>query len=143
MYYNCLAVDGFDKFKNFCYKCNLASPHIQNVLVAALYLSINIGFKKIYLVGADHSWMQNVFVNKRNVLLTSDEHFYDKESTNAKPWYKDAAQTDTFKMHEIMLAMYKTFSGYYVLKEYAKLFNANIYNCSEISYIDAFERRKL
>ena len=143
VYYNCLPVDGFNKFKNFCYKYNIASPHIQNVLIAAIYLSINIGFKNIYLVGADHTWMKNIFVNEKNVLLLCDKHFYDNESINAKPWYKDGEEIDTFKMHEIMLAMYKTFSGYYVLKEYAKLFNANIYNCSEISYIDAFERRKL
>lgn len=141
-FYNSLPIKGFTKFKYFCLKKNFASPYIQNVLVAAIYLAINMGFENIYLVGADHSWIENITVNDDNVLLQSDKHFYGKISS-LKPIYKDSTELSPFNMHEFMWAMYKVFYEYHVLQQYAEYLSVHIYNCSEKSYIDAFERRRL
>ena len=50
-------------------------PFSQNVLVAAIYISLNLGYKNIYLLGADHSWAHDVSVNDDNQLCLNDRHF--------------------------------------------------------------------
>ena len=70
------------------YKANKAMPPIQNVLVAGVYLAINIGFSKTFIFGADHSWHENIFLID-NMLHLKDTHFYDKEDPVGIPWYKD------------------------------------------------------
>ena len=143
-YFNYTVFKGFESIAHFLYKKNLAMPQSQNVLVASLFLSVNIGFKKIYLFGADHSWHQHLHVNKENVLCVKHIHFYeDLEEVEYVPFYKGAHLKETFKMHEIMTTLGKTFYGYDIMNNYAKSSNTCIYNASEISFIDTFNRLKL
>lgn len=37
------------------YKENKMLPIMQNVLVGCIYIAINLGYKKIFIYGADHS----------------------------------------------------------------------------------------
>ena len=46
-------------------------------------------------------------------------------------------------MHEILTTLGKTFYGYEVMNRYAKSCDAEIYNASEVSFIDSFKRYKL
>lgn len=143
-YFNYSVFNGFPSIAHFFYRKNLAMPQSQNVLVAAIFLSINIGFKKMILVGADHTWHQTLHVNDNNILCFKDAHFYEnEEKANYIPFKKGAHLTETFRMHEIMTTLGKTFYGYEVLKKYADNCGVDIYNASEVSFIDAFERKKL
>jgi hypothetical protein len=45
------------------------------------------------------------------------------------------------KLHEILHKFYLTFKGYHEIKEYALKNNSVIYNLTEGSFIDAFERK--
>lgn len=143
-FYNYTIYKGFEKIGFKLYKLNLAMPQSQNVLVASIFLCVNLGFKKIFILGADHTWHQDIIVDENNVLCTRHIHFYDsKETVNIKPFYKGLHLKETFRMHEIYTAWAKVFFGYTVLYKYAKHRNSKIYNASEVSFIDAFERKTL
>jgi hypothetical protein len=143
-YFNYTVFKGFDGLAHFFFNKNLAMPQSQNVLVASLFVTINIAFKNIYIVGADHTWHENMHVNYDNQLCIKDQHFYDNEQhITYRPFYKDEHQSETFRIYEVMTALGKTFYGYEILRKYAENNNAVIYNASEISFIDAFKRIKL
>jgi hypothetical protein len=143
-YFNYTVFKGFERTAFRFYRKNLAMPQSQNVLVAALFLAINNGFRKIYLTGADHTWHQNLHVNEENILCIKDVHFYEQEEKiNYRKFFKDEHKVDTFRMHEILATLAKTFYGYEVMSRYAAYCNAKIYNASDVSFIDSFERIKL
>lgn len=143
-YFNYTVYNGFKGLGNWLYSKNYAMPQSQNVLVASLFLSINIGFKEIYLFGADHSWHENLYVNDDNILCFKDTHFYDGQTKiNYRPFYKGIHLKETFTMNEILITFSKIFYGYEVINKYAKHCNANIYNASESSFVDAFKRIKI
>jgi hypothetical protein len=119
-------------------------PQSQNVMVASIFLSLNIGFKNTYIVGADHSWHQTLHLDDTNILCIKDTHFYeDEEKVKYRPFNKGTHLKETFKLHEIFTAWAKVFYGYIALEEYSKYKNCKIYNASEVTFIDAFERKKL
>ena len=119
-------------------------PQSQNVLVASTFLAINTGFKEINIVGADHTWHEHLHVDENNVLTNKQFHFYDnEEKITYVPFKKGMHLSETFKVHEIFATWSKTFYGYFVLQNYANSRNCKIYNASEITFIDAFERKKI
>lgn len=143
-FYNYSIFKGFQSLANYLFKKNLAMPQCQNVLVASLFLAINIGFKNIYFIGADHTWHENLIVNQDNILCIKDVHYYDEGAEiKHKPFYKGLHMKDTFKVAEIFETWTKVFKGYGVISEYSKYTNTNIFNASEVSFIDSFERRKI
>jgi Protein of unknown function DUF115 len=143
LYYNYIVFKGFTKVAHYFFKQQWAAPQSQNVLVVSLFLSLNIGFKKIYLLGADHTWHQNLHVNEKNQLCLKDIHFYeDGKQVNYRLFFKDIHQKETFTMSEIFNTLSKVFYGYDTIKKYSKKCEANIYNASEVSFIDSFEKKK-
>ncbi|MDF2438587.1 MAG: hypothetical protein K0Q95_2963 [Bacteroidota bacterium] len=144
VFFNYTVFRGFSSIGNFLFRKNLAMPQSQNVLVAAIFLTINMNFKKIYLFGADHTWHQSLHVNDENVLCIKDVHFYDSnEKISYRPFYKGMHRNDTFTVHEIFMTWAKVFSGYFTVRHYGESRDCKIYNASEISFIDAFERIKI
>ena len=138
--YNKVSAMGFPFIRNFFYKHNLAIPKAQNVLIPTLILALNLGYKKIYLFGADHSWHENLVLTEDNTLCFKDVHFYDdKEIINLIP-IKDNITKENVKVHQEFFAFYMTFRIYFYIKEYAKTKNASIINASSRTYIDAFDR---
>ena len=119
-------------------------PQSQNVLVASIFLAMNIEFKKIIIAGADHTWHQNLHLDEQNILYIKDIHFYNnEEKINYRPFNKGLHINETFKIHEIFALWAKAFYGYIALEDYAKYKSCKIYNASEVTFIDAFERLKL
>jgi len=142
-YFSTIEARGPKFLKNTMLKLGLVSFPIQNVLVAAIFLALNMNFKKIYLVGADHSWHEDLYMKNDNVLLLKDVHFFDKKKPVLKPFYKNRNEESIFRMNEIFAALARTFNGYILLEEYSQVLKAKIYNASDKSYIDAFERYKI
>lgn len=139
--YNNFEFRGFNNMRNFFYKKNLAIPKPQNVLIPSIIIAINSGFNEINILGAEHSWTQNLFVNEKNEVCITDSHFYDKENIKMTPWRNLSG--DVYKMGEILIDLARMFDGYYKLRDYANYCNVKVYNCSEYSFIDAFERKTL
>ncbi len=143
-YFNYTVFKGFENIAHYFYSKNLAMPQAQNVLVASLFLGINMGFQKIILVGADHTWHQTLHLNDKNEVCVKHTHFYEQEEKlNYVPFYKGAHSKEIFRMDELFFTWAKVFWGYLMLNDYAKKQKVKILNASEISFIDAFERIKL
>lgn len=143
LFFNTTEIHGFEKIVRGCYKYNLGMPQLQNVLVGAIYLAINIKYKKIYIIGADHSWLNDMFVNDRNQVCLLPNHFYGeaaKEKNSANVWLK--CYGEPYRMDEILVDLSKMFKGYHLLNQYASSMATKIYNLTPNSFIDAFERKQ-
>jgi hypothetical protein len=137
-YFNYIVVSGYDKFKFYMYKKGFGMPQCQNVLAASLFLSINRGYKEIYLFGADHSWHQQISVASDNKILLLDQHFYN---TEGKALTINAQNKQTTA--DVFYSLYKAFKSYVILNSYAIYRNCTVYNASEVSFIDAFQQKKI
>ncbi|RZJ63326.1 MAG: hypothetical protein EOO47_28675 [Flavobacterium sp.] len=103
-----------------------------------------MGFKETYLLGADHTWHENLVVNNDNVLCIKDVHYYDRnQEVNIKPFYKGLYTKETFSVAEIFENWMKVFKGYEAIAKYATYCSSSVINASDISFIDAFERREI
>lgn len=142
-YINTTEVDCVTPLRYWLYRKNLAIPPMQNVLVAGIFVAINLGFKTIYVTGADHSWHESFYVSENNVLYLKNTRFQDKEVMHLSPFFEDAAEMRPYKMHNLYAALSRMFKGYLELEEYSQKVESKIYNASEKSYIDAFERYKI
>lgn len=144
-YINTTPIEGSQKFRHFFYKHNLAMPLAQNVLVATLFLAMNMNYRKIYLVGADHSWHEDIHIDRNNRLLMKYIRFQDKSrgKVESKPFYFDAEEKIPYNIANLLRDLSRMFRSYLELEEYAKNIGAKICNASAKSFIDAFERRNL
>jgi len=139
-YYNVTYVDGFYWFREIMYKYQLGMPRVQNVLIPAIMIAIRLGYKNIYLWGADHSWLSEIKVDENNNVLVCQKHFYDEESAT---YQKMRKLNGTRKLHEVLYKFMHTFKSYHYIEEFASKNNINIYNATPNSYIDAFKRIKM
>ena len=140
-YFNHTPIDSteiYTYFRYFLYKYNFGMTPANNVLVAAIFLAINLGYKQIFLFGADHSWHEEISVGFDNILRIKQEHFYDQREAHV-PVYK-AGHGEPSRIYEFFECLFYAFKGYILLEEYAIQRGAKIYNASSKSYIDAFER---
>lgn len=115
-------------------------PRPHNVLIPGVFMSINIGFNQIFLVGTDHSWLPLISVNENNDALINQQHFYDEGQTQKGQMYRNSQPR---RLHEILEKFMLSFRAYFDLKEYAETRCVKIYNCTPGSYIDAFERKDI
>ncbi|NJK83306.1 MAG: hypothetical protein HC912_05290 [Saprospiraceae bacterium] len=116
-------------------------PRPHNVLIPALMISLNAGLKNIFIVGADHSWLEELTVNDKNEALLHQKHFYDQASSKQDYMYQLGKRPR--RLHEILEKFMLSFKAYFDIKEYAISIGASIWNATPVSYIDAFERKPL
>ncbi len=143
--FNSTKVGGSTKAREWFYKKGLGVPSLQNVLTAGIYLGIQMQFEKMYLLGADHNWFLNLHLADDNTLYIKDEHFYDGQAeVKLKPLvsYKDNKTVKT-TISQVFLAFHKAFNTYELLAGYARRRGCKIYNISNPSFIDAFERKNI
>jgi len=139
-YINTTEVYGPKNIRHFFYNLDLAMPSAQNVLVMAVFVAIKLGFDKIYLAGADHSWHENIEISKDNILYMKYSRFHEKGKVKHTLFYEDPGETKPYQMHNLFRDLSRMFKSYIELEEYSKELNTKIYNVSPKSYIDAFER---
>lgn len=131
---------GFEGLRDFCYKKNIAMPLAQNVAVAALYLSLQAGYKKIRLYGADFSWTETLCVREDNIICQRDIHFYeDGEKVTLSPVL--AVKGKPYRMHDYLHDLMNMFHSCWDIRLYADSIDAEIINMSTHSFIDAFKRK--
>lgn len=121
------------------YRFGLGCPQVQNVLIAALFMAIQEGYKEIILLGADHSWHETLVLDRLNKVCLKDKHFYNQEA-RLVPFSIGCGESRTFTMSEAFYAIGRMFEGYRKLESYSKHVGAKILNASSITYVDAFER---
>lgn len=140
-YYNVTPIEGFPFIKHLFFNNRLGLPRPHNVLIPSLMIGIWEGYSEIAIVGADHSWLGEIHVTKENVALVNQKHFYDEKKS--KPQLMKNYAMQQRKLHEILYGFYLSFRSYWDIKKYAESKKVKIYNCSEVSFIDAFERKEL
>ena len=143
--FNYTVFKGFPNIAHWFYNKNLAMPQSLNVTITALFLGVNIGYKEIFLVGADHTWHENLHMSYENILHTKVTHFYENDSEiKLVPYYISGIPANgTRKAHEFFDIWSRTFYAYHLINDYAIAHNCSVLNASEVSFIDAFKRIKL
>jgi len=148
-YFNNIPIEGFTGFRNWGFKNNLGMPRPHNVLIPSLVISINMQYKKIFLAGADHSWLKEINVTEDNVTLLRQKHFYEKQASFVKSVYSNGKEQPMYyggsknvrPLHDVLEKFYFTFRSYWEIKKYAAKQNVSIFNLTKDSYIDAFDKK--
>ncbi|GJM28680.1 MAG: hypothetical protein DHS20C17_13150 [Cyclobacteriaceae bacterium] len=138
VFYNNTPIEGWKWFRHLCFRMNLGMPRPHNVLIPCLTHTINMGYRRIYLWGADHSWLSEISVDQKNQVLINQKHFYDSKTSVGKPL--DKRGVGQRNMPELLTKFVHAFNGYFVLREYAESLGITILNATPGSFIDAFER---
>ena len=139
--FNRTRVDGWKPVRHCLYRRQAGMPPPQNVLIGTLMAAITIGYKKIIVVGADHSWHQGLELGMDGILNSAENHFYDKQ-----PWkvaYQHAETRELITVSEFFHELYRTFGSHQLIRKFADSKGVTVINASRITFIDAFERRAL
>lgn len=138
--FNAVGVEGFAWFEKLAYSSRLGMPRPRNVLIPAIMCGIALGYTTIYIVGADHSWMQTLHVDDRNHVVSVQPHFYqDDEKERARVY----AEYQGYHLHDIIRSFYVAFRAYHRIAAYAGGRGIHILNATPDSFIDAFQRAPL
>lgn len=138
--FNFVGVEGASWLRNFAYSRKLAMPRPRNVLIPSIMSGLWMGYRNIYITGADHSWTKTLDVNERNEVVSIQPHFYSDNDAEHK---RVASVYKNIRLHELLLSFHIAFKAYFDLEAYARHIGANLYNATPGSFIDAFERRSL
>ncbi len=141
VYFNRTPIEGFKWFCHLVFKNGLGMPRPHNVIIPSIFLAINLGYKKITLIGADHSWLPETTVNQNNEVLVCQKHFYDENEAIPEGMIK--INKGSRKLHEVLEKWMISFKSYFILKAYAESRDVKILNATPNSYIDAFDRQDL
>lgn len=133
-------IDGNQKIANWIMRNNWGLPRPHNVLIPSLVIAINMGYKKVFVAGADHSWMPYVRVTQNNQVVMVQKHFYDSKEAEEKAMYNASSKGFDRKLHEVLQKFTYAFKSYFVIDAYAKSEGCEIVNLTKGSYIDAFKR---
>jgi hypothetical protein len=139
VYFNYVIFGGFDWLRFWIYKKDWGMPQCQNVLIASVFRCINLGYKKIYLLGADHTWHESIRLDENNEIIADDSHFYGNKTYQINQL---VSQEESYMARQF-LSLHKAFKGYEVLARYAQYRGTKVLNASKRSYIDVFEKIKL
>lgn len=139
-YFNPVGTEGFKWLTDMAYRTGRGMPRPRNVMIPAIMIAILLGYKEIYLAGADHSWMKTLSVDEQNRVISVQPHFYkdnDEETERVTTTYMN------YRLHDIVNSFYVAFKAYHEIAAYANRHGINIYNATPGSFIDAFERHPL
>ncbi len=139
--FNPTPVEGVQWFNHLLFKRNLGMPRPHNVIIPSIMVALNMGFKKIFLIGVEHSWLPTISVNDNNEVLFRNKHFYDPDKIKDHRMYRLGLRPRM--LHDVLEKFMLTFRGYVLMAEYAAVKKAKIFNCTPGSFIDAFERKKI
>ncbi len=129
--YHSTLIHGFTGFRNYMFRNNQGVPSTNNVIIPAMLLLSNIGYKTIYLYGAELSWTKTMDVDINNgKMFFKDSHFYD----SGKMRYFDKGGYRWW-----LEAIAKALKGTEDVAEYAKFKGVHIVNRTKGSFVDAFE----
>lgn len=127
---------GFKSLKYRYYKRGMAVPSFVNITIMALFLALNMGCKKIYLYGVDHTFLREIAVDDDNVLCSYDKHFYGDRLRKIQP-----LEDGTYmRMADFVYDKYLTFIEHDNIRGYADYLGAEIINCTRCSCIDSYTR---
>ena len=138
--FNMVGIEGWQWLQNAAFDACRAMPRPRNVLIASIMVAIFKGYKEIYIVGADHSWLKTISVNSNNEVVSVQPHFYKEEKKEVTRVNNEYV---SYSLHQIIYSFYVAFRAYHQIRRYADARGIQIYNSTPESFIDAFERKPL
>ena len=135
--FNMVAADGFPSLRRQLISTGLAMPRPRNVLIPSIMAGIRMGYKKIVIAGADHTWTRTLSVDENNTVISIQPHFYND---NAEEHQRVASVYKDVRMHQILESMVVAFRSYHHIQDYASRHGIEILNATPGSFIDAFPR---
>lgn len=138
--FNAVGVTGWHWLENLAYSHGWGMPRPRNVLIPSIMIAMLLGYRTIYITGADHSWTRTLSVNDRNEVVSIQPHFYKDDEQEKK---RVAVEYLHYPLHQILQSFYVAFKSYHDIRRYADSRGVTIYNATPGSFIDAFERRPL
>jgi hypothetical protein len=139
--YNRTNAWGFTPAKRLFYRLGLGMPRPQNVLVAALFLLLKGGARRVYLTGAEHTWHQTLHLAENNVLHVIHANGGDT-AEKFVPFYKVEGK-EVFTVPEIFAAWAAVHESYHDLNAWASDLGAKVENMTPNTFIDAFPRTSI
>ena len=108
------------------------------MIVAGIFLGINLRYKNLFLFGVDHDLVNDLTVDRYNNVRLLIRHFFSKSSESVV-WYDSAGIKYTMsRALEDILIMFR---GYEELQKYAVKKRSNIINMNPNSFVDAFPKQ--
>lgn len=138
IFYNTTPVEGYSWLTFRIFNAKLGMPRPHNILIPAIMTSLWMGYKKINIHGADHSWLSEIYVGEDNTVYLTQKHFYDSQT--AKPDVMKKLGKSQRLLHEVLEKFYLTFKGYHEIRSYSTSLNCQINNSTKNSFIDAFDK---
>ena len=138
--YNLTPGEGLAGPVHWLYRHGLAMPRPRNVLIASLMVALREGYRDIAIVGADHTWSRDLWVDDNNRVISVQKHFY---KDNDKEFERVAQEYAGYHLHDILNSLTVAFRSYHQIAAYAGTLGARIVNCTPGSFIDAFGRTPL
>ena len=138
--YNLTPGEGLRAPIHWLYRHGLAMPRPRNVLIASIMVGLREGYRDIAIVGADHTWSRDLWVDDRNRVISVQKHFY---KDNDKEFERVAQEYAGYHLHDILNSLTIAFRSYHQIAAYADSIGAKIINCTPGSFIDAFPRAQL
>jgi hypothetical protein len=136
--YNRSNVSGVFPVRRLLYRLGLGMPRPQNVLVAAIFLLLKSGARRIYLCGAEHNWHQTIHLTGDNVLF-ADIPNPESPDAGGSPFYK-VDGGEVFSVPEIFAAWAAVHRSYHDLSGWAEALGARVENITPVTFVDAFPR---
>ncbi|MBD5341880.1 MAG: hypothetical protein HDR93_01270 [Bacteroides sp.] len=134
------AMEGPKWFRELMFSLRLGMPRPRNVMIPSIMIGLWLGFKEIYLCGADHTWIKTLSVNERNEVVSIQPHFYEEDARELERQRIDYLK---IPLHQVLDSQAVAFRAYHVIQDYAAPRGLRIYNATDGSYIDAFPRKRL
>lgn len=136
-WFNLTPVEGRGPLARALISHGYGMPRPRNVLIPAIMTALRSGYRRIYLVGADHTWSRTLWVDEENRVVSVQPHFYkDNEKESARV----ASEYAGYHLHDILGSLTIAFRSYFDIREYADCIGAEIINATPGSFIDAFPR---
>ena len=136
-HFNMVGASGFRRLVRWLYGRRLAMARPRNVLIPALMIGVWLGFREIYILGADHSWLRSLDVTDDNVVVSVQPHFY---KDNSEEHTRVRAAYAGLRLHDVLGSMTVAFRSYWRIAGYACARGIEIINATPGSMIDAFPR---
>ena len=124
--------------KKIFFKLEFSTPVFQNVLIAAIYFGVNRRYQEINLFGADHTWLNDLSVDKNNEVYLKDDHF-DEVKTIKLVHIDKSPKKAYFFINQIQIMLRE----YSVLNSYAEQMGVRIINYTVNSHIETFEKKSI
>ena len=132
---------GYEKLRFPFYKRGLGSGNHGTVVLNAEFIGLNLGYKKIYMYGIDHTFFDGLTVTDENIVCVESGHFYESKK-ELKPLLNNYGhKTKNMTMTEFLFEKYFLFKGHEEMKRFAEYTGSTIFNCTQKSLVDVYSRK--